>query len=501
MNRNTKKNYLFKNMKRVGTASLVLLVSALLLAGQAFAQTCPADLNVSLNGNEGPYELGEEIPVKLTISYAYEPTTTYLEVRHFQYLLDCASNDTFPTPGCTWQGNTVTFIPSNVDGAGTVDTTCKLEDGSTPAIVLSEQNGEVTIDFNSLSSLAPPTSAPIRLNRPAEGQLNTCEVTFKVRVDALADANSTDPIYEFSSWSGLDAYCDGVEEANSTVSDDLTIPITNPNVVIWVTKDFSDDKKTPVNVHMYCDAGIYTNPDAQITDPETGGNFPIVGFVTYGIPSIGANCWVYEDPVPTGYSDGYVSGAFPNALYDSLYSVNKGDETDEPRGCYFKAVKGGEFTCDITDNAKPGEFTVTKEWEVDPNHPGIPVKEKAEVTATCDHEITKVEPIVEPEAAEAFVVVPTYSITEDLGDGESLIVSVDTLAGPASCWATEKLYQSGVESDDNCGKRTISAGGKSECTIVNTVFFEGIPTLSQYGVALMALLMLGFGVLGLRRFA
>jgi hypothetical protein len=31
------------------------------------------------------------------------------------------------------------------------------------------------------------------------------------------------------------------------------------------------------------------------------------------------------------------------------------------------------------------------------------------------------------------------------------------------------------------------------------VFFEGIPTLSQYGLALM-LLMLGTGVVGLRRF-
>ena len=33
-----------------------------------------------------------------------------------------------------------------------------------------------------------------------------------------------------------------------------------------------------------------------------------------------------------------------------------------------------------------------------------------------------------------------------------------------------------------------------------TVFFEGIPTLSQYGLALMALLMLGIGFVGMRRF-
>jgi len=43
------------------------------------------------------------------------------------------------------------------------------------------------------------------------------------------------------------------------------------------------------------------------------------------------------------------------------------------------------------------------------------------------------------------------------------------------------------------------AGGDS-CTVVNTVFFEGIPTLSQYGMAILALLMLGMGFVGFRRF-
>ena len=38
------------------------------------------------------------------------------------------------------------------------------------------------------------------------------------------------------------------------------------------------------------------------------------------------------------------------------------------------------------------------------------------------------------------------------------------------------------------------------CTITNTESFEGIPTLSQYGMAIMALLMLGVGFIGMRRF-
>jgi len=47
----------------------------------------------------------------------------------------------------------------------------------------------------------------------------------------------------------------------------------------------------------------------------------------------------------------------------------------------------------------------------------------------------------------------------------------------------------------------VEAAGSNGCEITNTVFFEGIPTLSQYGLALMALLMLGVGMVGFRRFA
>ncbi|MCH8058292.1 MAG: IPTL-CTERM sorting domain-containing protein [Proteobacteria bacterium] len=43
-------------------------------------------------------------------------------------------------------------------------------------------------------------------------------------------------------------------------------------------------------------------------------------------------------------------------------------------------------------------------------------------------------------------------------------------------------------------------GDSEECTIINTAFFEGIPTLNQYGLAIMALLMLGVGFVGFRRF-
>ena len=39
------------------------------------------------------------------------------------------------------------------------------------------------------------------------------------------------------------------------------------------------------------------------------------------------------------------------------------------------------------------------------------------------------------------------------------------------------------------------------CTDLEDLFFEGIPTLSRHGLAILALLMLGVGMVGFRRFA
>ena len=62
------------------------------------------------------------------------------------------------------------------------------------------------------------------------------------------------------------------------------------------------------------------------------------------------------------------------------------------------------------------------------------------------------------------------------------------------------MYDDAVEVDNGCDNITVSHGQGAECLITNTVFFEGIPTLSQYGMAIMALLMLGVGLVGFRRF-
>ena len=71
----------------------------------------------------------------------------------------------------------------------------------------------------------------------------------------------------------------------------------------------------------------------------------------------------------------------------------------------------------------------------------------------------------------------------------------------ATVYLDEKIWESAWESESSCnGAVRITNGGTSSCTFTNTAFFEGIPTLNQYGMAIMALLMLGVGFIGFRRF-
>jgi hypothetical protein len=230
-----------------------------------------------------------------------------------------------------------------------------------------------------------------------------------------------------------------------------------------VTKAFSDGINDEVGVTLTCTTGLPLSQPATIA----GGDEVGVTFVVTNLGD-GANCEVTESGVPSGYT----------AI------LNDGD------GCSWTEVQRGFFTCEIYNQAKPATFTVHKDWVV-VNDGGDQVFGVAVVTATCNAEIV---------GGDFDIDTGYWSKSDGLGDGEMLVATVDTTEGSATCWASESVLESGVESEDDCGARQIAAGGSSSCTFTNTVFFEGIPTLSQYGLAIMALLMLGVGFVGFRRF-
>ena len=71
--------------------------------------------------------------------------------------------------------------------------------------------------------------------------------------------------------------------------------------------------------------------------------------------------------------------------------------------------------------------------------------------------------------------------------------------GGTDCTVDLTGNDSAVEGD-SCAFSFNVGDATAGCDVEGTVFFEGIPTLSQYGMAIMVLLMLGVGFVGFRRF-
>ncbi len=255
------------------TAGKWLLAAAALAAflpAQVFAQAnCAADLSVDFNG-DGPFYVGDPVPIRLELSAGFSQGATYVDISHFQYLLDCSEDDTYPA--CTPQGNTVVF------DSNSVQTTCTDAEGNTPATVVTMVNGLVTVDFMvELPQGDPNAGDPtaIRIPTPANfgDPVNSCEVTFDVSVEALAADNQLREIVEVTGWGGTDAVCDN-EAASTGVADSLQFTLSNPQTIFIVTKDFTDNNPEEVHVFIQCYSGLPNQSDFWITDQMTMQQWP-----------------------------------------------------------------------------------------------------------------------------------------------------------------------------------------------------------------------------------
>jgi hypothetical protein len=244
-----------------------------------------------------------------------------------------------------------------------------------------------------------------------------------------------------------------------------------------VTKTFSDNNPADVQVVITCNTGLPLEQEFTISQ----GN-PVNFVVTSFVPAV-MNCDVKE----IGGTDGYITSYEADTITGVADIIN-----DDPYGCHYEGIIGGQFTCDLTNTAEPTMFTVYKDWVIE--HDGRDfVDLLVDVTISCESEIF--------EDGAVQVDDDLWKLSGEIGDGGSLTATVDTTTGSARCSAVEHISQSsGVESFDDCYWRDIPAGSSDFCTFTNTLFFEGIPTLNQYGMMVLALLMLGIGAVGFRRF-
>jgi hypothetical protein len=233
-----------------------------------------------------------------------------------------------------------------------------------------------------------------------------------------------------------------------------------------VTKTFSDGQTGDIDVTLTCNAGLPLQQNFTIS-----GGGPGVTFTLTNIPDGGADCTVTESNGPAGYTPSLNAGA----------------------GCTFTDVVSGTHTCTIENVADPGEYTVSKEWLVADDEADI-LDLVVDISVTCSADILTVNGVV---------VAPSTDYTGSLQGNDDVVLGVDTTTGSATCSASETYALSGVEESASagCTDGAVTAAGTTSCHFTNTLFFEGIPALDRYGLALLALLMITVGFVAVRRTA
>jgi len=169
---------------------------------------------------------------------------------------------------------------------------------------------------------------------------------------------------------------------------------------------------------------------------------------------------------------------------------------DPVEGQSVALASEGPNTCVFQMAPAPFTYVVSKVWEFE--NTGSDVSQDAHVDWTCENVITG------PDSATLATLNGSFHFEgDDSGTVGGVVGFHPNPVQPYTrCHADEDVVDSAVESENGCAAWvTLTIGDNTaDCTITNTVFFEGIPTLSQYGLAIMALLMLGVGFVGFRRF-
>lgn len=478
----------------------IAVAFALFIPGQVSAQICTADLSgPDLTGQL--FFVGDPITIDLEIGAGEVtpelddflnpvPDTDYLDISQFHYALDCEGSGSLD---CVWAGNDVSLVPNSVT------TNCTI-DGSTD--INGNPNG-VPVNLDAILQNVPPGTAgtdpsPSILFKPSNGPIrnfsnNTCDVSFQIVVNGVTGDNPQKVIYEFTGWSAIgvpgdpptppEGQCgNGLSAAESVaITFDLSTEVTR----FRVTKDFWNDSSTPVDVYLRCNGGLPLEQNFTIIDPASGGSgFEFVEFVVRYIDSGEVDCEIWEEPVPTGYDPVYTAAAAADGVAAAISPPNG-------TACSYTDIQTGSFTCEISNQAEPVEITVYKEWIGDFDKVGL--ERVASANYTC------YDVLDDPEAPKGKKVFGTLDFTPtQLSDTIGGIYNNPN--GESYCEVEEVAVNSAVEADDSdCSYIPVAPG--EECTIYNTLFFEGIPTLDRYGLAVLVLLMLGVGLVGMRRLA
>jgi hypothetical protein len=234
-----------------------------------------------------------------------------------------------------------------------------------------------------------------------------------------------------------------------------------------------------VLVRKVCNDGL------PLTANETLGNLDSVTFVTTDL-GLGWECIITAE-----FTGNYVA----DYIADGGVGV--------PGGCVFDTELEVDSTCLIEMNPLPATVIVGKSWETSGAVAGdIDFNATIIARAGLDGVIVGATPCLiggEPHLSDPIAFCLKLDFSGETPADRSFKVITGYLGATIDLFEVDGA--SSVEVSDDCGGDvTVTPGSTATCDFTNTVFFEGIPTLSQYGLAIMALLMLGVGFVGFRRF-
>ncbi|HET6564979.1 MAG TPA: IPTL-CTERM sorting domain-containing protein [Xanthomonadales bacterium] len=292
---------------------------------------------------------------------------------------------------------------------------------------------------------------------------------------------------------------------NVTVRQSAIYQAVESRATFLVSKDFTDGNPNEVTVSIDCNTGLILDQSKEISEGQS------VEFVVTEFDSGELYCEISE-AVPAGYS--------PTYGVEGNQGGTAGNISSDGEGCQFSEVAGGAFACQVVNTPAPVDIVITKEWVIEGSSSAQDIDTRYELTLRCDGEIiggyydgigTTDAPAGIPQnvcgldfpagADSGQTVAGGPWCKKFFGDGPEVFTAEVIPDYPESdCEVVERVYDDAVEIDNGCGHLVFSAGQGASCVITNTVFFEGIPTMNAYGMALLALLMLGMGWVGFRRF-
>ncbi|MGI9319901.1 MAG: IPTL-CTERM sorting domain-containing protein [Thiogranum sp.] len=364
--------------------------------------------------------------------------------------------------------------------------------------------GVVTCDVGSLANDSLSSNYEIVVGIPADMPLG------EISNSAVTDSDSPDSNQN--------------NNTSSAPSQVVTAVAAEGTALFAVDKWYVDDNnETPVTLTLECTSGSYA-PSQVTVYPDAGWGSGKVEhmFVVDNIPGSIDSCTVVEDDV-AGYTPFYFCQQdWSMSLVDTSVCADAPPLGPIPgtTACGWNDIVAGDSNmCLIVNEQTPVEVDVTKVWEVIGSMQAD-IDPDVGITLWCD------APIVDGYSSgfdRYYMTEWLYESDGDFDNEDDEYVGIGTanfevypdfyptnpdpeLQQYTTCWATENIQNDYVEVDNGCGTSLVtgtikvSTGMGDECTITNTAFFEGIPTLNQYGMAIMALLMLGMGFVGFRRF-